>query len=55
VTTKRERSEMAAALGRQGGKARVKAQTPEQRRESARRAAKARWAKVREAKGGTTQ
>jgi len=39
---------MAAVLGSKGGKARVKAQTPEERRESARRAAKARWAK----KGG---
>jgi len=45
MVTKKERSQMAAALGKLGGKARVKSQTPEQRRESARRAAKARWAK----------
>jgi hypothetical protein len=32
------------ALGRRGGKARVQNQTPEQRAESARRAAEARWA-----------
>jgi hypothetical protein len=30
-------------LGRKGGKARVKTMTPEQRQESARRAARARW------------
>jgi hypothetical protein len=35
----------AVALGRRGGKARVKNQTPEQRSESARKAAAARWAK----------
>jgi hypothetical protein len=35
----------AVALGRRGGKARVKNQTAEQRKESARRAAQARWAK----------
>lgn len=35
----------AVALGRKGGKARVKNQTPEQRKESASRAAQARWAK----------
>ena len=34
----------AVALGRRGGKARVANQTPEQRAESARRAAAARWA-----------
>jgi hypothetical protein len=36
----------AVALGRKGGKARVKNQTPEQRIESASRAANARWAKT---------
>lgn len=37
----------AVELGRKGGKARVKNQTPEQRRESARKAAEARWAKLK--------
>lgn len=35
----------AVALGRKGGKARAKKQTPEQRKESARNAARARWKK----------
>jgi hypothetical protein len=35
----------AVRLGRKGGKARVQSQTPEQRKESARKAALARWAK----------
>jgi hypothetical protein len=35
----------AVALGRKGGKATARKLTPEQRRESARRAAQARWAK----------
>lgn len=38
----------AVELGRRGGKARVKNQTPEERKESARRAAEARWSKVKE-------
>ena len=38
----------AVSLGRKGGKARVENQTPEERIESARRAAKARWAKTKE-------
>ena len=33
----------AVALGRRGGKARVRNMTPEQRTESARKAAQARW------------
>jgi len=33
----------AVALGRRGGKARVKNQTAQQRKDSARRAAQARW------------
>jgi hypothetical protein len=37
----------AVALGRKGGKARVKSQTVEERIESARRAAQARWAKTK--------
>jgi hypothetical protein len=40
-------SKYLAELGRKGGKARVKNQTPEQRKESARKAAQARWAKRR--------
>jgi hypothetical protein len=35
----------AVSLGRRGGKARAKNQTPEERADSARRAAEARWAK----------
>jgi hypothetical protein len=35
----------AVALGRKGGKAYVKNSTPEERQESARRAAQARWSK----------
>jgi len=38
----------AVSLGRRGGRARVQNQTSEQRIESARRAAKARWAKTQE-------
>jgi hypothetical protein len=34
-----------AKIGRKGGKTRVQNQTPEQRTESARKAAQARWAK----------
>ena len=37
----------ASEFARQGGKARAKKLTPEQRKESARKAAKARWAKKR--------
>ena len=50
MVTKKELSEYLRKLGSKGGKARVKKQTPEERRESARKAAKARWAKRR---GGT--
>jgi hypothetical protein len=42
------KNQAAVELGRRGGKARVENQTPEQRKESAQRAAKARWAKLRE-------
>jgi hypothetical protein len=41
-----------AEIGRRGGKARVKAQTPQQRSDSARNASLARWAKERKKKGG---
>jgi hypothetical protein len=37
--------EYLAKIGRKGGKKRVKNQSPEERKESARRAAQARWAK----------
>ena len=37
--------EYLAKIGRKGGKSRVKNQTDKERRESARRAAQARWAK----------
>jgi hypothetical protein len=37
----------AVELGRRGGKATAKKMSPEQRRESARKAAQARWAKRR--------
>jgi len=40
-----EISDYLARIGRKGGKTRVKNQTPEQRIQSARRAAQARWAK----------
>jgi hypothetical protein len=42
---KKKKNEAAAALGRLGGKALAKKLTPEQRRQSARNAAQARWAK----------
>lgn len=43
MTKKSELSKHLAVLGRKGGKARVKNQTPEQRKQSARNAAQARW------------
>src|SRR5437879_2277729 len=46
--------EAARIFGRQGGKARVARQSPEQRRESARKAAQARWARAK-AKKNTQQ
>lgn len=50
MTQKDERSKYAAALGRQGGRARAKKLSAEERSESARRAVRARWAKTK--KGG---
>jgi hypothetical protein len=38
-----------AKFGKQGGKIRAKKLTPEQRKESARKAAQARWAKQKKA------
>jgi hypothetical protein len=53
--TPEERHAAAVALGRRGGlkggKARAEKMTPEQRRESARKAAAARWAKRRASQG----
>ena len=45
--TKKEKDPNAVALGRKGGKARLQTMTPEQRREAARKAVMARWAKIR--------
>ncbi len=45
MVKKSEISKYLAELGRKGGKARVKNQTPEQRKASARKAAQARWGK----------
>jgi hypothetical protein len=45
---KREELTYAQQFARKGGKARAQKLTPEQRRESARKAAKARWAKRKE-------
>lgn len=50
-----EKNPAAVALGKlgesKGGKARAKNMTPEERSESARKAAKARWAKKRQQEG----
>lgn len=46
MVTKVEMSEYLRKLGRKGGKTRAKNQTPEQRKESAHKAAQARWAKA---------
>lgn len=45
VTTPKAIREYFAKFGRQGGKIRAKRMTPEQRKEVARKAAQARWAK----------
>ncbi len=42
-----ELSKYLADLGRKGGKATAKKLSPEERRESARKAAQARWAKIK--------
>jgi hypothetical protein len=44
---RKKKDPAATALGRKGGRARMRTMTPEQRRASARRAAQARWAKER--------
>jgi hypothetical protein len=43
MVNRKERSEYAAALGQRGGQTRAKNLSPEERTESARNAAKARW------------
>jgi len=47
---KGEKDPNAVALGRKGGKARLEKLSPEQRREIARKAIAARWAKARKHK-----
>jgi hypothetical protein len=49
MATKQEIREVFAKFGRQGGKAAARKMTPEQRKESARKAAQARWAKHKKA------
>jgi hypothetical protein len=49
---KKDKDPLAQELGRRGGKARIKKLTREQISEACRRAALARWARRREAKGG---
>jgi hypothetical protein len=50
MTTKKEKDPNAVALGRKGGKARLQKLTPEQRSDIARKAVRARWAKVKKQK-----
>ena len=45
--TKKEKDPNAVALGRKGGKARLRTMTREQRQEIARKAITARWAKTK--------
>jgi hypothetical protein len=52
MVTKDEMSEYLRKLGRKGGKATAKKLTPEQRKESARKAAEARWKKAQKAQDG---
>jgi hypothetical protein len=47
MVKKKEKDPHAVALGRKGGKARIQKMTPEQRREIARKAVLARWAKYK--------
>jgi general stress protein YciG len=50
MTKKSEFSKYLAALGCKGGQATAKNRTPEQRKEAARKAAQARWAKEKKAR-----
>ncbi len=58
VEKRKRKNPMAVALGRRGGKksgpARMQKIPPEVRREIARKAVMARWARAKQAKGGTT-
>jgi len=47
MAKKREKNPHAVHLGQMGGKARIEKLTAEQRREIARKAARARWAKAK--------
>jgi len=47
---KKEKDPNAVALGRKGGKARLRTMTPEQRQEIARKAIAARWARAKTGK-----
>jgi len=47
VKRKKRKNPAAVALGRKGGKARVKNLSPEERSESARKAVQARWKKAK--------
>lgn len=49
MTTKSEIREYFARFGKQGGKTRAKNMSPEKRKESARKASEARWAKQKKA------
>jgi hypothetical protein len=50
MTTKADIRDYFARFGKQGGKARAKNMTPEQRKEAAGKASRARWAKQKKAK-----
>jgi hypothetical protein len=52
---RKKKDPAATVLARKGGRARMRTMTPEQRRESARRAARARWAKAKQKKTPTTE
>jgi hypothetical protein len=52
MTGKKKKNPHAVAMGRIGGKARLQKLTPEQRREYARKAVLARWAKAKDKKQG---
>lgn len=49
MATKADIREYFARFGKEGGKTRAKNMTPEQRKEAARRASAARWAKAKKA------
>jgi hypothetical protein len=49
MVTRQQMREAAAAFGKEGGKKRAKNMTPEQRKQAARKAVQARWAKQKKA------